>query len=99
MAVDQTTKAIHLCTRLANAADMVRFGLAEIEAVRKSKEDSGIDFNDPALAERLAESTLKHASGDNFNGVITAGTAIRDFVNEPGQYRDDVLESVSPGTR
>jgi hypothetical protein len=94
VAVDTTQKAINLCSRLADAADRLMIAVEDLANLKDEKESSGLVLTAAAVEDALATSSLKHASGANFNSVISSGAAIKSFMET--NFHDDVLAQVRP---
>jgi len=95
MAVETTDKALNLCSRLMSAADQLMGAVEQLAALKNEKESSGLDLTAAAVETALGASpALKHASGTNFNNVITSGAAINAWLE--AEFHDDIMQSVRP---
>jgi hypothetical protein len=57
--------------------------MSYIEALsdlKGEKEGSGLNLTDASIEDALAASSLKHASGTDFNNVLTSGAAVKAFI-------------------
>ncbi|WP_435016699.1 hypothetical protein TA3x_004273 [Tundrisphaera sp. TA3] len=95
MAIDQTSLAMNLCTKIQTAADEIMRGVTSLAALKEQKESAGVDFTAVAFETALSNSTLKHANGDAFNSVISSGTLLKAWLEE--NYHDDNFQKVRGG--
>lgn len=89
---DVTLKALNLCSRLANAADKVMQGVEELYNLKNEKESSGLDLTAQAVEDALEASALKHATGTNFNSVLSSGAALKTWLE--AEFHDDIFHTV-----
>jgi hypothetical protein len=94
MAVDVTEKALNICSRLVTASDRLMQSVSELAALKDEKESSGIDFTAAAVESALSESSLKHADGAAFNGVLSSGATLKTWLET--NFHDDNFQKVRP---
>lgn len=97
MAVDKTDIARNLCNRLIKASEYIMTGIEEIGDIKDLKESAGISFTATDVEAVLSgtNSPFKHATGADFDSVITSGTAIQAWMIS--QFHDDNLQRVRTG--
>jgi hypothetical protein len=94
MAINQTDKALNLCTRLMAAATKVMEGVEELARLKDEKESAGVDFTAAPVETALSGSALKHANGTDFNNVLSSGAALKGWLET--NFHDDILQKVRP---
>ena len=92
MAVDVTEKALNMCSRLAIAANQLMEAVETLNALKEEKESAGLNLTAAAVEAALAASSLKHASGTNFNNVISSGAALNTWLTT--NFHDDIFDTV-----
>jgi len=91
---DVTVKTVNLCRSLMDASVQLMDAVAKLEALKDEKESSGLDFTTAGNESALAASDLKHASGANFDAVISSGAALKTFLVT--NFHDDNFQKVRP---
>lgn len=92
MAVNQTDKALNLCSRLQSAANGVMQAVEQLSVLKDEKESSGVDFTAQALEDALGTSVLKHTEGNDWNNVLSSGAALKTWLE--ANFHDDVFQKV-----
>src|SRR5262245_53211616 len=92
----QVPKALNICSRLMDAAERLMIAIEDLANLKDEKESAGIDLTDDGglVNAALLESSLSHATGTNFENVISSGAAIKSFMET--NFHDDVLQMVRP---
>lgn len=93
---DTTAKGLNICSRLMDAASRLMVAVENLANLKEELESSGVDLTDAGglMAIALSNSNLKHASGVDFENVVTSGAAIKNFMVT--NFHDDILQKVRP---
>jgi hypothetical protein len=93
---DVTAKALNLCSRLSDAADRLMRAVEDLSNLKDELESSGVDLTDAGglVDAALAASSLKHATGVDFENVVSSGAAIKAAMT--AAFQDDVMQRVRP---
>lgn len=92
--MDTTAKCLNICSRLMNAADQLMKAVQDLSNLKDEKESSGLDLAAKGNVDALAGSSLKHATGDDFNNVLSSGAALKKWLED--NFHDDNFQKVRP---
>lgn len=94
MAVNTNNKALNICTEIMAAAEALMGAVEALSALKDEKESSGLNLQAAEFQTILENSPLAHASGLDFDNVLTSGAAIKTFM--VSNFHDDILQKVRP---
>lgn len=94
MAANKVDKSLNLCTKLMQSASKVMEAVEELQRYKDEKESAGLNLTDAAFETALETSTLKHATGTNFNNVLSSGAALKTWIE--ANFHDDIFDAVRP---
>jgi hypothetical protein len=91
---DTTNKALNLCSRLMAEAENLMRSLESFAALATEQSSTNLDLTGEAMDTALENSSMNHATGEDFLAVITSANAVRAFVTD--QFHATNFNKVRP---